>query len=531
MKFETKQVIDGRYEILEKLGEGGMGVVWKARHQKLGDEVAIKTPISHLCDEIIKRFGKETRTMRKFSLECPHILNIEDIGDCDGHPWYVMRYLPGGSLRDRVLSRDGNQNLQWQDALIDSMDSADSVESVGSFDWLFKIASALDFLHSQNAWHRDVKPENILFSRNGTPYLVDFGIVKNADESTSVITDPGKAIGTMSYMAPETLDSGKFSPQSDQYSLAATLYETIAGERPYLGTTFFALYKAIQNGHRQLSERHPNFPQAASDVVDRALSADPANRFATCSDFAKSFAEGLVKTQPPSESPTRMVATQNLAPDPNSNGSHAVGGKLITAPVESSFPNHASVPLKPPTKDVGYSQTGSSYGLKNVLAVVAILLVGGLLCFFGLVFTGMLKTPSQNNEKSVAELEQEIDSRSTSDNSYRQDNSDETINSSQANLIPSSIPGSETSERTIRETSYVEPEPEPKSQPRPKPQARPKPEPKPPSRKRRAPAPMPVGAEVGDQVFDLEGQTLAGFEMRISEFRGSIVLLDFWNPG
>ena len=139
--------------------------------------------------------------------------------------------------------------------------------------------------------------------------------------------------------------------------------------------------------------------------------------------------------------------------------------------------------------------------------------------------------PSQNDENSVAESAQVIDSLNASKHSNQSNQQDEETNLGEADLISSSYSIPKSNNKTVRETSYVEPEPEPKSQPRPKPQARPKPEPKPPSRKRRAPAPMPVGAEVGDQVFDLEGQTLAGFEMRISEFRGSIVLLDFWNPG
>ena len=278
MKIEPKQVIENRYEIIEKLGEGGMGEVWKALDTNLGDEVVIKMPLNHLDEDILRRFEREARSMRKHSLECPQILNIEDIGNLDGTPWYVMRYLGGGTVCGRALSKNEDGSVHWD---------------AGTFDWLSKIASALDYLHKENCFHRDVKPENILFSSEGTPYLVDFGIVKTMSETTSMMTDQGKTVGTMAYMAPEILDGGKFTRRSDQYSLAVTLYEFLTGERPFSGTTFFALFRSIQQGHRELCELHPAIPLAASKVVDQALSSEPEQRFHSCSEFTNLFLAGL----------------------------------------------------------------------------------------------------------------------------------------------------------------------------------------------------------------------------------------------
>ena len=480
MEFEPGQVVDDRYEIIEKLGAGGMGVVWKARHQKLGDEVAVKTPLSQFDQEIISRFGKEARTMRKFSLECPNILNIEDIGDHEGLPWYAMRYLPGGSLRDRVLPRDSKGMLQWQD---------------DSFGWLFKIAAALDFLHSQNAWHRDVKPENILFSQEGTPYLVDFGIVKTANESTSMMTDQSKAVGTMAYMAPEILDGGKFSPYSDQYSLAATLYEAVTGERPYGGTSFFALFKAIQGGHRKLNEIFSNFPQAASNVVDRALSQEPSDRFDNCMQFANSFVESLSESQPPSEAPTGLFSTPGQSPP----GNQVVGGKLL-APVESPLKITPIVPVHSPN---GEGTRSTAYIWAAVVAIPAMLVVGGVVCFFGLVASGLLP---MDNGTSIAAVEP--GPVSAVSESFAEERSSELL----PNFIDEPI-----AKKELRETTFVEPKPEPKPAPNPKT------EPKRPVLK--------IGAEVGNQIFELEGENLYGFNMRVSDLRGSIVLVDFWNPG
>ena len=274
----TGQLVEGRYKIIEKLGEGGMGAVWKAIDTKLDDEVVIKLPLNHLDQEILRRFGHEAKAMRKYSLDCPHILNIQDVGSLGEVPWYVMRFLPGGSIRDQALTPDQSGSLQW---------------NAESFTWLTQIASALDYLHRRECFHRDVKPENILFSSDGVSYLVDFGIVKNATETTTMMTEQGKAIGTLAYMAPETLEGEGFTGQSDQYALAVTLYESISGNRPFSGTTYFSLFKSIQKGHHKLSELHSSVSSAASQVIDQALSQQPADRFGSCGEFAARFIDGL----------------------------------------------------------------------------------------------------------------------------------------------------------------------------------------------------------------------------------------------
>ena len=278
MRISPGQVIDGRYKIIDKLGEGGMGAVWKAVDNKHGDEVVIKMPLFENDPKILRRFKREAQQMRKHSVENPHILNIEDVGELEGIPWYAMRYLPGGSVGDRALTMDDDSKIQWNET---------------SFQWLVQIASALDYLHQKGAFHRDVKPENILFSQTGTPYLVDFGIVKTANETASMVTEQGKAIGTMAYMPPEVLEGEKFTAQSDQYSLAVTLYEYLTSERPFSGTTFFTLFKSLQKGHRKLKDLSPVIPDAASLAVDRALSADASNRFDSCTDFCQAFLDGL----------------------------------------------------------------------------------------------------------------------------------------------------------------------------------------------------------------------------------------------
>ena len=342
MKLEPQQTINNRYQIIERIGQGGMGEVWKALDVRLGDEVVIKTPLSQHDPEMIARFAKEALSMRKFSLDCPHILNIEDVGEIDGLPWYAMRYLAGGSLRNRVLSRNQDGEVEW---------------NKNSFDWLIKISAALDFLHERKAFHRDVKPENILFSPESTPYLVDFGIVKTASETTSMMTEQGKTVGTLAYMSPEILEGEKFTPQADQYALAVTLYETITGDRPFSGTTFFALFKSIQKGHEKLVERCPEIPSAGSEIVDRALSPNVGDRFNSCSGFASAFISGLSAGGGASEAPTGMMPI--------------LGGK----PIAQSSLDEEVVSLNEPAK-TGPNEPLKTNRIARPLLLAAALLVG-----------------------------------------------------------------------------------------------------------------------------------------------------------
>ena len=278
MTLKPNQIIENRYEIIEKLGEGGMGEVWKALDTKHDDEVVVKMPLNHLNNEILKRFGHEAKTMRRHSLDCPHILNIEDIGMLGEVPWYVMRFLPGGSARSQMIGQGKADDIQWENE---------------SFEWLTCVAKALDYLHEEKFYHRDVKPANILFSGGGTPFLVDFGVAKDLNAMTRTMTMQGAAVGTLAYMAPEVLRGEDYSPQADQYGLAATLYECLVGDKPYDGSTPFALFQAWQTHHRKLIEIFPQVPPAASAVLDRALSTEPSQRFKTCREFAAAFHAAL----------------------------------------------------------------------------------------------------------------------------------------------------------------------------------------------------------------------------------------------
>ena len=249
-----------------------MGVVWKAIDQQAGGDVVIKMPLDDRNPIVLQRFGNEAKMMRQHSTGNPNILDIQGMGDIDGVPYYVMRYLSGGSLEDRCpLTNDqGQPDFRPE-----------------SYEWLTTIAKALDFLHSKDVLHRDVKPGNILFNESGDAYLVDFGIVKTPLEASSFTSAPTAANtspGTIEYMPPEVLlgDADSISGLGDQYALAVTLYEVILGKRPFTGPTEAAICRAIDQGAKPLTEVKVGVPQAASDAVSRALNSDPSKRFKTC---------------------------------------------------------------------------------------------------------------------------------------------------------------------------------------------------------------------------------------------------------
>ena len=298
IEFETDQIIDGRYKIIQKLDEGGMGAVWKASDSRTNDSmVVLKFPLKYNDPEILQRFATEAGTMRALAGDCDNILDIQDIGsvsisDIDNVPYYVMRFQTGGTLRDWQLPSDG---------------SGDPVINAQSLDWVRGVATALDFLHHQQepVFHRDVKPENILFNASGTPKLSDFGIVKNVTKATTNITQTGASMGTVAYMPPEIWRGEKFSAASDQFSFAATIYEKLCGNRPYDGGTPFAMLESLAKGHEILSEKI-DLPAAASAALDRGLAHEPGKRYGTCMQLAEEFLKGLSAKETESRTPVRL---------------------------------------------------------------------------------------------------------------------------------------------------------------------------------------------------------------------------------
>jgi serine/threonine-protein kinase len=268
----------GRYTITSKLGEGGMGAVYRARDNNIGADVVIKVPHrSMVIDaEFSRRFRDEVRSLVRLSH--PHIVKVSDVGDWDGIPFAVLQFLPGGSLEDRQSASKGPLAL------------------VELGDWLDPVARALDYVHSQRLVHRDVKPANILFDEQGHGFLGDFGVVKVLaavdDRSKSSMTGAGMVLGTPAYMAPELIMGDPFDGRVDQYALAVTVYEMLCGRRPFEhGVSTRVLMMQTKDPVPAPTDLSPWLPNGLEGPLLKALAKAPADRHPSCVAFASAVIE------------------------------------------------------------------------------------------------------------------------------------------------------------------------------------------------------------------------------------------------
>ena len=263
--------LEGRYQIEGELGEGGMATVYLADDLKHERKVALKVLKPELAAVVgAERFLAEIKTTA--NLQHPHILPLFDSGAADGLLYYIMPFVDGEPLRDKIKRET---QLPVEEAL----------------EITVAVAGALDYAHRQGVVHRDIKPGNILL-HDGQPLVADFGIalavsVAGGDR----LTETGLSLGTPSYMSPEQVTGEhELDGRSDLYSLACVMYEMLAGERPFNAPTAQAVVAQILAVEpRPLDERRRTVPARVAAAVDRALEKLPADRFATAGDFAEAL--------------------------------------------------------------------------------------------------------------------------------------------------------------------------------------------------------------------------------------------------
>src|SRR2546425_2296604 len=271
-----KAALADRYAIERELGRGGMATVYLARDLKHGRLVAIKV----LRPEIAAALGPE-RFLREIEVAArlthPHILSLHDSGQAGGSLFYVMPYIEGESLRDR-LERGGP--LPLEEALRITRE----------------VASALSYAHSHDVVHRDIKPENILLS-GGEAVVADFGIARALTQAGGTrLTETGIPVGTPAYMSPEQASGGgPIDGRSDVYSLACVLYEMLAGEPPYTGPSAqVVIAKRFTDPVPSVRRLRETIPPAIDGAVSKALGKAPADRFATAEAFAAALGAGEI---------------------------------------------------------------------------------------------------------------------------------------------------------------------------------------------------------------------------------------------
>ena len=279
--------IAGRYRIISPLGAGGMGVAYRAWDIERGTPVVVKVPKRPLLQtpQFAERFAREMRLLNGISHD--FVVPIIDVGEHDGLPYVVMRFLPGGSLADRRLRDEQGRPKANPPGMLHL--------------WLPQIATALDHIHALGVVHRDVKPENIFFDAHWGAFLGDFGIAKVVEESDklyrdSTLTATSMTIGTHHYMAPE-----QFTPKAvidgrtDQYALALTVYELLSGERPFRGEDANLIVEVLTMPPPPLPSRRRGLPRPLVAAVHKALSKRSEERFATC----RAFVDAALADVPP----------------------------------------------------------------------------------------------------------------------------------------------------------------------------------------------------------------------------------------
>jgi serine/threonine-protein kinase len=265
-----------RYRIERELGQGGMATVYLAHDLRHERKVAIKVLRPDLAAVIgAERFVREIRTIA--ALQHPHILGLIDSGEVQGTAYYVMPFVEGESLRDRLVREK-------------QLPVADAVRIAT------EVASALDYAHRHGVIHRDIKPENILL-HDGQALVADFGIALALTSAGGTrMTETGMSLGTPHYMSPEqAMGEREITARSDVYALGAVLYEMLSGEPPFTGPTAQAIVaKVMTDEPRPLRVHRKTVPPQVEDAVLTALAKLPADRF----DTAKQFAEALANEQP-----------------------------------------------------------------------------------------------------------------------------------------------------------------------------------------------------------------------------------------
>jgi eukaryotic-like serine/threonine-protein kinase len=260
----------GKYRILDQIGEGAMGVVYRALDPVLNRQVAIKVMADALArdDELRGRFLREAQAAG--SLQHPNVITIYDFGEVSGHLFIAMEFVAGEDLEDMLDRKAPLTLVQKIEVLVD-------------------VLAGLGYAHKRGIVHRDIKPANIRIDEEGRARIMDFGIARL--QSTK-LTRTGLMVGTPAYMAPEQITSGTISAATDLFSVGSVMYELLTGTKPFEGESLQSVfYKIVSASPPDVTTISPGVPVSLNAITMRALAKDPAERFASAVDMANALTE------------------------------------------------------------------------------------------------------------------------------------------------------------------------------------------------------------------------------------------------
>ncbi|MFA5536213.1 MAG: Stk1 family PASTA domain-containing Ser/Thr kinase [Bacillota bacterium] len=270
------QIIDNRYEIIEKLGGGGMALVYKGFDLLLSRTVTIKILREQLASDgdVVRRFQKEAQAVAKLSH--PNIVSIYDVGQENGLYYLIMEYIDGKNLKEVILEKG-------------------KLEIGEAINFAMQICDALQHAHDNNVIHRDIKPQNILITNKGRLKVTDFGIAQAVTNATLTYSGSG-IIGTVQYISPEQARGEISSIHTDLYSAGIVLYEMLTGRLPFEGDTAIGIaMKHIQEDYPPVSNYILDFPPELEQIIERCLRKDPEKRFSSA--FELKYALGEVNIE------------------------------------------------------------------------------------------------------------------------------------------------------------------------------------------------------------------------------------------
>jgi serine/threonine protein kinase len=330
----------GRYRLLDLLGRGGMGEVWRAFDTVTERTVALKVLPTQFADDATyqERFRREARSAA--GLDEPHVVPIYDFGEIDGRLYVTMRLIKGHDLHT-ILGQG-------------RMEVARAVGIVG------QVASALQAAHDIGLVHRDVKPSNILVGQDDFAYLIDFGIARAVGQTG--LTSASGFVGTWAYMAPERVSSGQSDPRADVYALACVLYECLTGAPPFPGDSL----EQQVGGHLAMpppraSDRHRDIPPQLDAVVTKGMAKNPDERYGTTRELAQAAKSAITAppTVPPRVAPpTAQAPIVNGYPQPPTQTGYPTNRPMFAQGPPPVAPSHHRPPTGPPPNWPGQPAPG-----------------------------------------------------------------------------------------------------------------------------------------------------------------------------
>ena len=340
------------YEVGEELGRGAWGIVLAGTHRRLGREVAIKQlPRTFGADPGVRaRFLSEAKLLASF--DHPHIVPIYDFVEHDGVCLLVMARLTGGTVWEQFVGPGFTQ------------DTACAV--------VLAACAGLHYAHQRGVLHRDVKPENMMFSRDGALKVTDFGIAKVVGGTQTMATRTGSVLGTPAYLAPEQAESKPLTPATDVYATGTVLFELLSGELPFADTdnALAALYQRVHTEPRSLRDTPADVPGGLISVTEKAIARDPSRRYRDADEFGRDLAEACTSTWGPAwlaESGVSVRGAEGMLPGvqpPKPRPARPRPAKAAEPPVARTAsrppPVGASdlapddlVPVRPPSNESG----------------------------------------------------------------------------------------------------------------------------------------------------------------------------------